>query len=172
MLRRAAPADAAPLADLAARTFRDTFGAQNRPEDLHQHLAGAYGERQQGEELADPGIVTLVAEHDSALVAFAQIRAHAPSVALAALRPVEVWRFYVDRAWHGRGLAQDLMVAVLAEAAAMGADALWLGLWEHNPRARAFYAQRGFSAFGAHTFLLGEDAQRDVLMARRLADPS
>ncbi len=171
MLRRAAPADAAPLADLAARTFRDTFGAQNRPEDLHQHLARAYGERQQGEELADPGIVTLVAEHDGALVAFAQLRLQAPTAPLDASRPIELWRFYLDTAWHGRGLAQDLMAAVLGEARAMTADALWLGVWEHNARAQAFYRRQGFSAFGAHTFLLGEDAQRDVLMVRRRVDP-
>ncbi len=172
MLRRAAPADAAPLADLAARTFRDTFGAQNRPEDLHQHLARAYGERQQGEELADPGIVTLVAEHDGALVAFAQLRPQAPTAQLDASRPIELWRFYLDTAWHGRGLAQDLMAAVLGEARAMTADALWLGVWEHNPRARAFYSRQGFSAFGEHTFLLGRDAQCDVLMVRWLVDPS
>ncbi len=172
VIRRALPSDAAPLAALAARTFRDTFGAQNRAEDLAQHLARAYGERPQREEIADPSLVTLVAERDDDLVAFAQLRPHAPAAPLDASRPIELWRFYLDRAWHGRGFAQDLMAAVVAEARAMSADALWLGVWEHNARAQAFYRRQGFSAFGAHTFLLGEDAQRDVLMVRRRVDLS
>ena len=169
VIRRALPSDAAPLAEVAARTFRDTFGAQNRDEDLAQHLARAYGERQQREEIADPNLVTLVADQDGALVAFAQLRPQAPAAPLDASQPIELWRFYLDTAWHGRGLAQKLIAAVLAEATAMTADAIWLGVWEHNPRAQAFYRQQGFSAFGAHTFVLDEDPQRDVLMARHLA---
>ncbi len=171
VIRRALSSDAAPPAELAARTFRDTFGAPNRAEDLAQHLARAYGECPQRDEIADPNLVTLVAEHDGALVAFAQLRSQAPTAPLDASRPIELWRFYLDTAWHGRGLAQDLMAAVLGEARAMTADALWLGVWEHNARAQAFYRRQGFSAFGAHTFLLGEDAQRDVLMVRRRVDP-
>jgi len=45
---------------------------------------------------------------------------------------------------------------------------VWLGVWEHNPRARAFYRKCGFIDVGEHVFQLGDDPQRDVLMARRL----
>lgn len=70
-IRRATPADAPALAALAARTFRETFSADNTPEDLALHLAAAYGIEQQSREIRDPTIITLVVEHETALVAFA-----------------------------------------------------------------------------------------------------
>jgi hypothetical protein len=42
IIRRAEPRDAGALAALGARTFADTFGADNSPEDLRAYLAGAY----------------------------------------------------------------------------------------------------------------------------------
>ncbi|MDQ2855211.1 MAG: GNAT family N-acetyltransferase, partial [Acidobacteriota bacterium] len=45
---------------------------------------------------------------------------------------------------------------------------LWLGVWEHNGRARAFYRKWKFVEFGEHIFQLGEDPQNDILMARDL----
>jgi len=44
-IRRARPSDAAALAEFAARTFADAFGAANRPDDLAAHLASSYGLR-------------------------------------------------------------------------------------------------------------------------------
>ena len=52
-----------------------------------------------------------------------------------------------------------------ATAAAAGADCLWLGVWEHNPKAIAFYRKFGFEIVGEHTFMLGQERQRDLLMA-------
>lgn len=167
-IRRAIPADAETLAALAASTFADTFAGDNDPEDLALHLAASYGAARQRGEIEDPGMRTLVTVSDDALVAFAQLRRGAPPVDVAGADPVEVWRFYVDRAWHGRGVAGALMDAALAEARAMGAGAAWLGVWERNPRAIAFYRKRGFVEVGTHVFTLGRDAQTDVVMARPL----
>ena len=163
-IRRAEPQDAAALAELATRTFRDTFGADNRPEDLEAHLAGAYGETTQLRELLAADVRTLVAVNEGKLVAFAQIREEGVPGFVTTAAPVELWRFYVDRPWHGQGVAQRLMRAVLDQARAMGAGSVWLGVWEHNPRALAFYRKFGFVAVGVHEFLLRQDRQNDVVM--------
>ena len=49
------------------------------------------------------------------------------------------------------------------------ADTLWLGVWERNPRAIAFYRKCGFEDAGTQTFVLGTDHQRDLVLARPLA---
>ena len=166
-IRRAVPEDAEPLADLAARTFRVTFEAYTSPEDMAAHLAGSYSPPLQLAEISSPEITTLLAICDG-LAAFAQLRNGPPPPCVTATRPIEVWRFYVDHAWHGRGIAQRLMKAAIDEAASMGATAVWLGVWENNARAIAFYGKLGFVDVGSHEFLVGNDPQTDRVMVLNL----
>lgn len=166
-IRRAVPADAELLADLASRTFRDTFAADNPPEDMAVYVAESFGTAQQLAEITSADVVTLLALCGE-LIAFAQLRHGPPPACVTAARPIEVQRFYVDHAWHGRGVAGQLMQAVLREAAAAGATNIWLGVWERNPRAIAFYRKCGFVDVGAHEFRLGTDIQTDRVMVRSL----
>jgi len=61
------------------------------------------------------------------------------------------------------------MRASLQSLARRGLRGVWLGVWEHNPRALAFYRKFGFEAVGEQVFLLGNDPQRDLVMYRALA---
>jgi len=164
-MRAAQASDAAVVAALAERTFRDAFAAQNTAADMDQFCAESYGEARQAAEIADPEVETWLA-HDPAgtAVAFFQLRLGEAEEAPPGCSSFEVWRFYVDRSWHGRGVADAMMAQVFARARALGRDAVWLGVWEHNERAKAFYARCGFIAYGDHAFVLGTDHQRDVLM--------
>ena len=158
--------DAAALAALAVRTFRDTYEPHNTPEDMALHIAQAFGLSQQSRELADPAIITLVVEIRSDLAGYAQLRRKRPPACVEGEQPIELWRFYVDRAWHGKGIAQALMERVDAEAARAGARTLWLGVWERNDRALAYYRKSRFVDVGSHTFVVGGDAQTDRVMVR------
>jgi ribosomal protein S18 acetylase RimI-like enzyme len=167
-IRPGAPADAAPLARLGARAFADAFGAENSPEDMAAYLGRSYGEAQQAAELSDPGMATLLAELHGELAGFAQLRSGPAPVCVTGLAPIELWRFYVDRPWHGRGVAQALMAAVAREAARRGGRTLWLAVWERNDRALAFYRKCGFLDVGSQPFILGSDRQTDRVMLRSL----
>ena len=160
VIRRAVTADARSLAALGARTFEETFGPANRREDIDTYLSQTYGERQQKSELDNPRMITLVAEEEGSLIAFAQMRADE--------KGIEIARFYVDRRWQGRGIAQSLMQAVIEEARARRAELLWLGVWERNERAIAFYRKCGFRDTGSQPFILGSDLQTDRVMVHEL----
>jgi GNAT superfamily N-acetyltransferase len=165
-VRAGVEADAPALAAFAARTFEETFGADNRPEDLRAHLANAFGVSQQSRELLDPDMTTLLAHTGATLVAFAQVRRKDPPPCVIVDRPIELHRFYVDRPAHGTGIAQQLMHAVHDAARQFGGQYLWLGVWERNPRAIAFYNKVGFIDRGCHSFFVGQDRQTDrVLVA-------
>lgn len=165
-IRNGVPNDAAALSELAARTFVDTYAVHNTPENLARHLAASFGVPQQARELADPALSTLLVEVDGTLAGYAQLRSGHPPDCVTGHAPLELWRFYVDKGWHGRGIAQQLMEAVFLEAARRGAAAVWLGVWEENARARAFYAKCGFVDVGAHIFMVGDDAQTDRVLVR------
>jgi ribosomal protein S18 acetylase RimI-like enzyme len=167
-IRAATIADAAVLAELARRTFYDTFASTNDPDDMALYLAKAYGVDQQTREIEDRDITTLLVEENGVAMAYAQVRAgHVPDC-VTGPDPIELWRFYIDRDWHGRGVAQQLMEAVRVEARGRGARTIWLGVWEKNDRARAFYAKCGFATAGTHIFLFGTDPQTDLVMVAAL----
>ena len=158
-IRIARPADAALLARTAERMFRDAFGASNDAAQMDAYCASNFGEEIQRAELADPEIRVLLLEtEDGGLAAYAQLRLRPPES--------ELWRFYVDRAQHGRGVAQTLMEQCLATARDAGANRIVLAVWEHNPRAIAFYRKCGFAVSGARPFVLGTEVQTDLVMSR------
>ncbi|MEA2724917.1 MAG: diamine N-acetyltransferase [Gemmatimonadales bacterium] len=157
-----------PLADLAARTFRETYAAENRPEDMTLHVSRAFAASQLAADLANPEIATLLVEADGQLAGYAQLRANGAPDCVRGDTPLELWRFYVAAPWHGRGVAHALMRNVELEARARDADTLWLGVWERNERAQSFYRKCGFTDVGSQVFLLGTDAQTDRIMVRLL----
>jgi ribosomal protein S18 acetylase RimI-like enzyme len=165
-VRKAERADGARLAALAETTFRDTFSTMNTPENMELHCRHSYGEAIQAAEIVNPHMVTFLSEHEGELVGFAQLRWGKAPDAVVGSAPAEILRLYVARSHHGRGVAHDLMRACLAEAAQHRSDIVWLGVWERNPRAIAFYRKFGFAEVGAHVFALGEDPQRDIVMSR------
>lgn len=177
-VRPATPDDAERLSAFARRVFDDTFGADNAPADMAAYLDSAFTPALQAAELRDPGAVILLGETEEgeagdgrpAIAGYAHLvfGADAPP-GVAGPAPAELKRFYVDRALHGRGTAGHLMDAAIAAAVARGARTLWLGVWERNARAIAFYAKRGFADVGAQRFVLGADVQTDRVMARAIA---
>jgi diamine N-acetyltransferase len=169
-IRRAVPGDAAALAELGARTFRDAFEADNTPDDMALYLASSYGPELQSAELRNAGIVTLLAEGENRLAGYSQLREGPAPDCIGGPRPIELWRFYVERAWQGRGVAQTLMAATIEAAAARGAGTVWLSVWERNHRAQAFYRKCGFEDRGERAFILGNDRQTDRVMALALGE--
>jgi diamine N-acetyltransferase len=168
IVRRALPEDAAALAELAARTFYDTFADSNSAEDMEAFLTSTYSEAIQRAEINDPLMTTLLVEIDGVLGGFAQIRAGKAPSCVKGESPIEIKRFYVAKAYHGTGAAQELMRSAEGVARAAGAKTLWLGVWEHNDRALAFYRKTGFAPVGSQPFVVGSDRQTDVVLERPL----
>lgn len=170
-IRRGTPADAEALAAFAARTFTDTYGRYNDPDNFRRHLDSAFHAAQQSRELADPGVATLLAHRDDALAGYAQVRSGDAPACVEQAAPIELHRFYVERAWHGCGVAQRLFAEACEAAREFGGALLWLKVWERNARALAFYAKAGFVDVGTADFLLGDDRQTDRVLVRPLDTP-
>jgi tRNA (Thr-GGU) A37 N-methylase/ribosomal protein S18 acetylase RimI-like enzyme len=165
-IRIADTGDAQLLAELGERTFRETFGAANTPQDMAAYTSCSFGLHTQAMELADEASTFLIAEVAGIAVGYARIRSGLAPACVAGIRPVEIVRFYVDGPWIGTDVSGVLMAACLAETRKRSSDVVWLDVWEHNPRAIAFYEKWGFSIVGTQDFLLGNDVQHDLLMAR------
>lgn len=159
--------DAAELAAFAERTFRDTYAAENTPADIDAYVGEHFDAELQRAEIADPTQRVVVVRQDGAMIGYAHLReARIPAPVIG--RAVEISRFYVALPWQGKGVAHALMPAALDDARRMGAELVWLGVWERNARAIAFYRRHEFAEVGMQTFTMGSDVQHDLVMARRL----
>ena len=167
-IRRGTPGDAGLLSELGARTFSETFAADNTADDLAAYLAASFNIARQTAELEDPATTFLIAEVDGHAAGYAQLHDGEPEKGVEGPNPVELVRLYVSRDWLGRGLGEQLMRACLDEARQAGYETIWLGVWERNARAQAFYRKWDFRTVGEHMFPLGSDLQRDILMERAL----
>jgi GNAT superfamily N-acetyltransferase len=161
---RGSVVDAAELAVFAARTFEETFSADNRPDDMQAHLTASYGPAQQAAELADSLVATILARSDGELVAYAQVRQNPPPPCITHVAPIELHRFYVDRRAHGTGMASKLMGEVHHAAREFKGRHIWLGVWEHNPRGIAFYKKEMFVDVGSTLYMVGPDKQIDRVL--------
>lgn len=167
-IRRGTLADAALLSELGARTFSETFAAANTPEDMAKYVATSFSLAQQTSELEDPASIFLIAEVDGRAAGYAKLHDGEPEKGVKGTNPIELVRLYVSRDWLGRGIGEQLMRACIEEAEQAGHETIWLGVWERNGRAQAFYRKWNFRTVGEHVFQLGSDLQRDIVMERTL----
>lgn len=169
-IRKATPDDAQPLTDLAYTTFWDAFAhhPKNAPDDLNHYMRQAFNVDQITAELADESSIFLIAEIAGKPAGYAKLITGNTEEGVTAERPIELSRLYAHQEYLGKGVGQNLMDACFELAAELEHDVMWLGVWEFNPRAQAFYIKNGFREVGKHTFQLGADAQTDLLMQKEL----
>jgi diamine N-acetyltransferase len=164
--RDATPSDAATLDRIFETSFRDTFAHLYRAEDLRAFLS-SFGVSEWEAQLRDPAHAVHIAELDAEPVGY---------VKLAPLKlPVETDRpsilldqLYILKEHHGVGIAHGLMDWALAEATKRGAEEIYLTVYVENHRARRFYDRYGFEPVGRYDFMVGNHADEDIIMRKRL----
>lgn len=167
-VRTCNPKDIDALVSLGIKTFRDTFDEYNSPENMIQYINETFTKKIIEHEMKQPGTVFFLAFDETRAAGYAKIRnAHTPKE-LRSTSALEIERLYAHRDYVGKRVGYMLMQTCLAFARKKDVKTLWLGVWEHNARAIAFYEKNGFTKFGEHTFMLGEDAQTDWLMKKEL----
>ncbi len=169
-IRRGDYADAAALAPLAVQIFNDTFAGNplNAPEDMNAYIAEFMSVEAFERELTDENSIFFIAEIGGEIIGYAKLQENSTEECVSDANPIELQRLYVDKNFHGKGIARDLMNECFAEATRKNYRTMWLGVWEFNFRAQKFYEKIGFSKVGTHVFQLGSDPQIDWVMEKTL----
>ena len=167
-VRRARVTDASMLAELGARLFLETYEHETPAADMASFLEQMHGLEQQTRELSSTDIATFIAEAAGTAIGYTQVRIKSVPDGTSVGARVELWRLYVDRRWHGLGVADQLLAQALDAVRAFGETMVWLSVWEQNPRAIAYYRKRGFELAGSHDFRVAASSYRDFVMVRRL----
>jgi ribosomal protein S18 acetylase RimI-like enzyme len=167
-VRRCSAHDAAVTAALGARLFAQAYGATHREPELSRYLARFFAVERITKALGDEEVAIFAAEDAHATaIAYAWLHKTRPPFpeGVTGEHPWEIYRFYVDAAWHGRGVAQALMRTCLNEARARAGDVVWLQAWQQAHRALAFYRRAGFTIVGNAHFHFGGRLDDDYVLA-------
>ncbi len=81
---------------------------------------------------------------------------------------LEIQRIYVLQKYQGKRIGLAMMQQALAVAKKLKKPQVWLGVWENNLKAQAFYQKSGFKKVGSHDFILGDDKQTDYILLKTL----
>jgi ribosomal protein S18 acetylase RimI-like enzyme len=165
--RDATPADGAVLGGIARATFIDTFGTLYRLEDMATFLKQGSDEAYAA-ELADADNSVRFALTGGTPIGFCKVsslKLPAPDPAPGAM---ELRQLYIYKPWQGLGIADVLTGWAKDTARARGAPEIWLSVFTENPRARRFYARHGFEEVAPYHFMVGDQADEDILCRARL----
>lgn len=155
--------DAEVLSALSKKTFYDTFTGTCTEKDMQHFLHEYFDIEVVKKELANKNDLYFFIEVDGEAAGYLRLMEDYSNFDLMKQwKALELKRIYIDKPYHGKGLAQQLMQFAEAFAKENKYEVLWLGVWEHNLRAKKFYEKMGFKDSGhMHDFPIGDTPQRD-----------
>lgn len=154
------------LREISIETFTDTFGAYNTPEDLAAYLEKANNLAQLTKELQTPESEFYFLYEDNELAGYMKLNFGEAQSEHIGEQALEVERIYIRTNFKRRGFGRLMIEKAMNVAKEKGCSTIWLGVWEQNFAAQAFYEKMGFARFSEHTFLLGADEQTDYLLKK------
>ena len=157
-------ADAVALQSISVQTFSETFTEDNTEENLAKYLADAFNITRLTEELNNPESQFYFAVLNDTVIGYLKINLGQAQTELKEANGLEIERIYVLKEFHGKGIAAALYQKAIAIACQQNCTYVWLGVWEENKRAIGFYTKNGFAEFDRHIFMVGDDAQTDIMM--------
>jgi ribosomal protein S18 acetylase RimI-like enzyme len=163
-IRKVVSSEIAELRDISVRTFFETFSEQNSASDMQNYLDSSLSLKQLSDELVDENSEFYFAIYENEVIGYLKINHGQAQTELKDQSSLEIERIYVLKEFQGKAVGQLLYERALQIANQMEVDYVWLGVWEKNPRAIAFYKKNGFVEFDKHIFRLGEDDQTDIMM--------
>jgi len=167
-IRQALENEAERVAVFSRRTFYDAFAAFNTPENMDKFMRGPFSEERLIADFKEAQNFFILALEEEELLGYVKLIENNVPDLPGQPESIEISRIYVENKLTGKGVGQLLMDASIRFALDREKKVIWLGVWEHNLRAIAFYQRLGFEKFSQHDFLLGGDIQNDWLMKKDL----
>ena len=152
------------LLHISIKTFFDTFSHLNSEANMQAYLNSNLTEQKLTNELNTPGSEFYFAWVDDKLAGYLKINTGLAQTELREDSGMEIERIYVLQEYQGKKVGQFLLDNSINLAKEKHKSYLWLGVWEDNSKAIAFYKKNGFVSFDSHTFKLGDEIQTDIMM--------
>jgi len=155
------------LAEIGRSTFYETFSHDNSEEDMQTYISKTYNLKQVAENLLNPNIYYFIAYGLNQDLGYIKLLTNISMDGLTG-KIVELEKIYVRKEAQGSKVASLLMQQAIDLAKKGSNDYLFLGVWQENKRALAFYKKFGFEIFNTRKFKLGDRICEDFLLRKAL----
>ncbi len=156
------------LAEISKSTFSEAFEAANDPKDFNLYLEQAFSLEKLSDELQEPNTSFYFAYHNDNPIAYFKLNWGDAQSEFKEFEGMELERIYVISDQQGKGVGKQLLDGIFSIAKKKGIRYVWLGVWQENPKAVAFYERHGFKKIGTHPYDIGTDRQTDWLMKKEV----
>ncbi|MGB2872284.1 GNAT family N-acetyltransferase [Psychrobacillus psychrotolerans] len=160
--------DSLNLQAISVETFTETFKDHNSPEHLNAYLERAYNVNQLKQELTNQSSQFFFVYYNQEVAGYLKTNTGDAQSKAMGDDSLEVERIYVKKKFQKHGLGKLLLNKAVEIAKVQKKEKIWLGVWEENENAIAFYKKKGFLQTGAHSFYMGDDEQVDLIMTKIL----
>jgi ribosomal protein S18 acetylase RimI-like enzyme len=152
------------LQEIGYETFAETYSRINSPETLHSYLQKAFNTKKLLEELGNAYCKFYFMYLGNELVGYLKINDAPAQTDINDPESMEIERIYIRKEHKAKGLGKVLVDYTLQQARKK--NYVWLGVWEKNVDAIAFYKKVGFIETGRHSFRMGDELQSDLVMKK------
>jgi diamine N-acetyltransferase len=163
-------ADADTLLAFSKKTFYEFFAHLNVPANMEAYSSVAFTLQNILEQINNSDSAFYFALDEDDILGYIKLNFNYAQTEFRDKSALEIERIYVSGEHHGKHIGKQLLDFAIDIARSKQFDYVWLGVWEHNYKARGFYEHNGFEVIGRHEFLLGDDRQTDLLMKKMLSE--
>jgi diamine N-acetyltransferase len=156
------------LQEISYETFNETFKAQNSPENMNAYLNKAFNREQLESELSIADSQFLFIYVDNQVAGYMKVNINDAQSEKMGEESLEIERVYIKKAFQKHGLGKVMLHKAIEMATEHHKTNIWLGVWEKNENAIAFYEKMGFVQTGAHAFVMGDEEQIDLIMTKTI----
>jgi diamine N-acetyltransferase len=156
------------LRDISVETFNATFKDQNSPDNMKAYLESAFNLKQLEKELSNRFSEFYFVYFNHEVAGYLKVNTHNAQSEEMGEEAFEIERIYIKKKYQKHGLGKYLLNKAIEIATESNKKEIWLGVWEKNVNAIAFYKKLGFVQTGAHAFYMGDEEQIDLIMKKAL----
>ena len=156
------------LLEISIETFNDTFKNQNSPENMKAYLERAFNTKQLEKELSNASSEFFFLYFNDELAGYLKVNTNEAQSEKMGDESFEIERIYINDRFQKHGLGKYLLNKAIEIAKERNKKKIWLGVWEKNENAIAFYKKMGFVQTEAHSFYMGDEEQTDFIMIKKL----
>ncbi|ULT59294.1 GNAT family N-acetyltransferase [Neobacillus drentensis] len=156
------------LQEISYETFDETFKEQNSPENMNAYLEKAFNLNQLEKELAISSSQFYFVYVNSEVAGYLKVNTNEAQSEEMGDESLEIERIYIRDKFQKHGLGKFLFNKAMEIAMESNKKKIWLGVWEKNENAIAFYKKMGFVQSGAHSFYMGDEEQIDFIMIKTI----